>query len=242
MHKSALTALVAALAAIASPSQAEPESWDFRGFIYLWGAALGGSTVSGQNIELSFSEVVKKLDFGLMGALEANRGRISFLADFQYLNLGEDGTAPIVLGVPAAANADVSGFVFSGTAGYDFFDDRQGQLVGFGGIRFMDLDTTANLAVPVGPQRISGNLSNLDAVIGLRGVQNLSDRWNLSYYADVGTGDSELTWQAALTFDYRINSWDLSFGYRHLAWDIDNSAVLSDLSFSGPFVGAKIPF
>lgn len=79
-------------------------------------------------------------------------------------------------------------------------------------------------------------------MVGLRGIQQLSDRWALSYYADIGTGESDLTWQAALTLDYRINSWDLSFGYRHMAWEVSNSDVLSDIVFSGPFIGAKFRF
>lgn len=243
MNKSSVLALAVSLATIGGgTAQAQTQEWDFRGFIYLWGATLGGTTVTGQDMELSFGDLLDALDFGLMGALEANTGRWSFLGDFQYLDLSEGQNAAFGPGIPAVADADVTGFVFSGTAGYELIDASDSSLIGFGGLRFMDLDTTANLAVGPGSQRVSGTLSNWDAIVGLRGSQQLADRWMLSYYGDVGAGDSDLTWQAALTLDYRINNWDLSFGYRHLAWEVSNSAVVTDIEFSGPFIGAKFRF
>ncbi len=236
------TALASALAFSGTAAFAEQGTWDFRAFIYLWAPELSGTTVTGQDMTLSFSDLVENLDFGLMGALEANKGPISILGDFQYLDLSSDQNAAVGPGIPATADASVTGFVFSGSAGYDFKHTQPGQLVGYGGFRYLDLDTTANLAVGAGSQRVSGSISNLDAVFGVRGVQPLADKWALSFIADVGTGDSDLTWQAGVTFDYQINNWYLSFGYRHLAWDIGNSDVVSDLSFSGPIVGAKISF
>lgn len=227
---------------LAGPSLADENNWDFRAFIYLWAPELGGTTVTEQSLTISFSDILDNLDFGLMGALEANKGPISILGDFQYLDLGADQDAAVGPGIPATADADVTGFVFTGSVGYDFRYNQDGQLVGFGGFRFLDMDTTANLAVANGSQRVEGSISNLDAIAGVRGVQPLADRWALSFVADIGGGDSDLTWQAGVTFDYRINNWDLSFGYRHLDWNIGNSDVVSDLSFSGPIIGAKFKF
>lgn len=68
-------ALVTCLVPImgASPSIAQ-ENWDFTGFIYLWGAGLGGETVTGNDVDVSFSDILDNLDFGLMGTLEARKG------------------------------------------------------------------------------------------------------------------------------------------------------------------------
>ena len=221
---------------------ANQDSWDYRAFLYLWAPELGGTTVSGDDITLSFSDLLENLDFGLMGSLEANRGPISILGDFQYLDLSSDGDAAVGPGIPANADADVSGFIFTGSVGYDFQHQQENQLIGYGGFRYLGMDTTANLAVGTGSQRVSGDISNFDAIVGIRGTQRLSDKWGLSYMGDVGTGESDLTWQASVTFDYRINNWDLSFGYRHMAWEIGNSDVVTDLSFSGPILGAKLSF
>lgn len=237
-----IMALAGSILSTGLPANAQDQEWDFRGFVYLWAPELSGSTVTGQEMNLGFSDIVDNLDFGLMGALEANRGPLSLMGDFQYLNLSMGQNASVGPGIPANADADVSGFVFSGTAGYDFLHQRSGQLVAFGGFRYLDMDTTANLSTAGGSQRVSGSITNVDAIVGVRGFQPLADKWRLSYMADIGTGDSDLTWQAGVTFDYRINNWDLSFGYRHLDWNISNSNVLTDLTFSGPIVGAKIPF
>lgn len=219
------------------------DSWDVTGLVYLWGASIGGETTTGQSVDVSFSDIVETLDFGLMGSLEARRSGWAVFGDAIYLKISDSGTALVGPGIPASPDIEVQGFVFTGGVGYDFVDNGRTRLNGFGGLRFLNLDTDANISSPGGSRRISGNLDNLDAILGLRGTQELADRWALNYYLDVGAGDSEVTWQAALAFDYRINNrWSVNFGYRHLAWDVDNSAVLSRISFSGPFVGAKYQF
>lgn len=240
------TTLKVALAVLLSASPAlaqETPHWDYRAFVYLWAPALGGTTITGQEVDLSFSDVVENLEFGLMGALEANRGPVSLLGDFQYLDLKSGQNAAVGPGIPATADANVSGFVFTGSAGYDFHHKRDGQLVAYGGFRYLGMDASANLSVGGGSQRVSGQITNFDAIVGVRGSQRLSDKWALSYIADVGAGGSDLTWQVGASVEYRINNWDLSFGYRHMEWDLGNSSnVLSDLSFSGPIIGAKIAF
>ena len=235
----------AALAcAVLGPGQANAQdSWDFRGFIYLWGASVGGETTTGQSIDVSFSEVVEKLDFGIMGALEARRNRWAIFGDAIYLAVSDSDGALVGPGIPASADVDVDGLVLSASVGYDLFRDERSHLNGFGGLRYIDMSTKANLTVPNGSRRFSDTLSNLDGVVGVRGALELSNLWDLIYYADVGAGDSDLTWQAAAMFDYEINDrWTASFGYRHLAWEVDNSNTLSEISFSGPFVGAKFNF
>jgi hypothetical protein len=241
-HLIRTTALTAIAACIAGPSLAGQNDWDFRAFVYLWAPELGGTTVTGESMTVSFSDLLSNLDFGLMGALEANNGPISLLGDFQYLDLSANQGSAVGPGIPANADADVSGVVFTVSVGYDFRHAQEGQLVGFGGLRYLDMDVTANLAVGNGSQRVSGSISNTDAIVGVRGVFPLADRWAVSFITDVGGGDSDLTWQAGVTFDYQINNWNLSFGYRHIDWKIENSDVVSDLSFSGPIIGAKFSF
>ena len=244
MKKSAALSAAMAVVLSASPVLAEnTRNWNYRAFVYLWAPALGGTTSTGQNVELSFSDVLDNLEFGLMGALEANKGPISLMGDFQYLDLKSGQNAAVGPGIPASADANVSGFVFTGSAGYDFHHQKDSQLVAYGGFRYLGMDAVANVSVVGGSQRVSGKITNFDAIVGVRGSQRLSDKWALSYIADVGAGGSDLTWQVGASLEYRINSWDLSFGYRHMEWDLGNSSrVLSNLSFSGPIIGAKIAF
>lgn len=238
-----VTATVLACA-VAAPAHAQDEnSWDFTGFLYLWGASIGGESTTGQSIDVSFSDLVENLDFGIMGSLEARRNKWALFGDAIYLAVSDPRNATVGPGIPATADIEVEGFVFTGGVGYDLFRTDRSHLNGFGGIRYINMSTDVNIAIPVGSRRLSDTLSNLDGVIGLRGFVDLSDRWQFGYYADIGTGDSERTWQAAAKFDYDINDrWTASFGYRHMSWDVDNSVTLSDISFSGPFAGAKYSF
>ncbi|MFC3616219.1 outer membrane beta-barrel protein [Lutimaribacter marinistellae] len=242
-HRRGLSGAVfaACIAAGATPSTAQ-EGWDFNGYIYLWGAGIGGETVTGQDIEVSFGDIVDNLDFGLMGSLEANNGPWSIFGDALYLSVSKNQGAAVGPGIPANADVDVSGLVLTMGVGYDLLAEYTHRLNGFGGFRVLDMDTTANVAVAGGSQRLTDTINNWDAVVGLRGQVALNERWDLLYYADLGTGDSDLTWQAALAAEYKFTNWSLGVGYRHLSWEIDKSRTLSDLAFSGPYVGAKWSF
>lgn len=234
--------VLAGALATAAPALAQ-EDWEYTGFIYLWGAGIGGETVTGQDVDVSFSDVVDNLDFGIMGTLEARKGPWSVLGDAIYLNIAKGDNAAVGPGIPASADADIQGLVLSGALGYDLIDTNQYRLNGFGGLRYLSMDTTVNVGVGNNSRRLNDNIDNLDAVVGIRGIYSLSDQWDVIYYGDIGTGDTDFTWQAAVAVDYNFDNWALSVGYRHLAWeDLNNSNTLTDIEFSGPFVGAKFNF
>lgn len=245
--RSKLTSLVAGglstVALLGASSASAQEGWDYTGFIYLWGASLGGETTTGQSIDVSFSDILDNLDFGIMGTLEARKGPWAIFGDGIYLNIAKDGDAAVGPGIPASADVDIKGIVSTVGAGYDFIDNGQYRMNAFGGVRYLDMDTTVNLGVGGGSARVRDDFNNWDAIIGIRGQYAINDRWSLNYYTDIGTGDTDLTWQAALLADYKFDKWTLTFGYRHLAWsDVNDSAAIEDVEFSGPFVGAKFEF
>lgn len=226
----------------ATHGNAQDAKWDFTGYLYLWGPALSGETTTGGSIDISFSGILDNLDFALMGAVEARRGKFSIFADALYLDLSDDQDAAVGPGFPASADTDVRGTVFSGSVGYDLVDNAGTRVAVLGGFRGMDLDTSANLSVASGSRRVSGGINKWDAIVGVRGTTQIADRWGLSYYADIGAGESDLTAQLSAAVNYRINNWDLVFGYRYLTWDLGDSQVLSDLTFQGPFIGARFRF
>jgi hypothetical protein len=222
---------------------AQSPGWEFEARVYLWGTEMMAMTATGQDADLSFGDILETLDFALMGGLEARNGRWSFLGDLQYLELSEDLNMAVGPGIPATADADMDGLIFTGAVGYDAVQTESYRLTPFAGFRYLDVNATANLTVGGGSARVSTDRTNFDGILGVRGGTQLSDRWRLSFYADVGTGDSDLTWQLAGTLDYEINeTWTLSVGYRHLAWEFDDPVVLRDVSLSGPIIGTRIKF
>ena len=60
--------------------------------------------------------------------------------------------------------------------------------------------------------------------------------------ADMGTGQSDLTWQLAGGVGYKFNWGDIGLHYRHVQWDFDNDSKLDDMSFSGPIISATFHF
>lgn len=91
---------------------------------------------------------------------------------------------------------------------------------------------------------MGANGTTWDGIVGLRGIAEINDRWAFRYYGDVGTGDSDVTWQLAALFDYSFNErWTGSFGYRHLEYEFDKPvAALTETSVTGPILGIRYSF
>lgn len=62
------------------------------------------------------------------------------------------------------------------------------------------------------------------------------------YYVDVGTGQSDLTWQASAGLAYRFHWGDVSLLYRYIKWELDSGSPLDNISFGGPLLAAKLVF
>lgn len=152
-----LSAMACALwIAFASSARAENPTWEFTGYLYLWGPALSGETTTGTNIYISFSEMLDNLNFGLMGAVEARRGKFSVFVDGLYLNLGNDQNSAASPGIPAPGDVDVKGTVFTGSVGYDITETQDARFSILGGIRSLNFENTVSIAVAGGSRRISG--------------------------------------------------------------------------------------
>ena len=250
MPKNALKAGLSALALAASvegaQAQGAPGAWDFGLNIYLWGAGLDATTGTGSTVSLSFGDILENLNFALMGTFIARRDTLVLFGDAIYLSLGNStsgtanpGPGP---GVPVSADVNVKGFITTLGAGYNVQYDDAATLSVFGGARGLFLDTDLDLTVNGRPGNVSSSDSYWDFIVGARGRSRLADRWALTYYADIGAGQSDLTYQAVLTANYLFDTWELSFGYRHMHWDLGDEEILSETSFSGPIVGATFRF
>jgi hypothetical protein len=103
------------------------------------------------------------------------------------------------------------------------------------GLRYWDLGADASVAPTAGLGR---DESWLDPVIGVRGVQELSDAWSLNGRGDIGGFGLKADWSLQLILDaeYRFSSGlRLLVGYRHLFVDFDDLDL--EVTVSGPLVG-----
>ena len=224
---------------------APTDRWVYGAEVYLWGANLGGETVTGDDIDVSFTDLVKDLDIGFMTTLAAAKGKWTAFADLIYLDVSDDikSTANII-GQPVRLelDAEVKGFVTTLGGAYSFFESDCTRLNAILGARYEWLEL--DLEFDVGPfkEKVSDSGRTWDAIVGFRGKSDFSDKWYLDYYADIGTGDSDLTWQALASINYRFRKIDAVFGYRYIEWDFDDTNLLDNLNLHGPFAGIKFLF
>ena len=236
--------MATALPAMAD-TETDPDRWKFGGSAYLWAAGVEGTDSAGDEIDVSFSDILEDLDGGIMGIIAARKGKWTLLADLIYLSIHQETSSTAnIIGVPEKIDVDVKlkGFVSTFGVAYRVIEDEMTSLDLLVGGRYFRLDL--DLDADVGGSKSSGSDSEdvLDAIIGSQVILNLSDRWYLSCYADVGAGDSKLTWQAWPGIGYRLKHVDVVAGYRHLAWKTDDGDTIDDINFSGPMIGVKLRF
>lgn len=239
-----LTSALVFVLIVSTAHAAGDAKWEYRGAVYLWGAGIGATTNHGDDIELSFSDLLSNLDFAFMAAFEAQRGRWGGLADLVYMSVSaEDTTTGNIVGNPVTMGVDVGmkSWIITGAVTYAFYEDERNRLEALGGARYLDLDTRLDFRLGAFLRSVAQSDDVIDGVVGLRGRTSLNDRWYLSYLADVGAGGSDLTWQALAGFNYRFNRIDAGFGYRYMAWEFDDY-LLGDMDVSGPYAGIRYLF
>ncbi len=233
---------------------ADASDWNWTAEAYFWGADLGGSTTSGARIKMPIEDIVDDLNIGFMGTVFAEKGNWLLFADAFYLDIDESDSADASVGFLTAevdGSFEMQGASSTFGGGYKFLQNHSTKLYATGGIRFLWLDAEVEVdgrlslvnLPPVERQVTEKEVgNNWDAVIGLRGSTDLSDKWYLSYYGDVGAGNSDFTWQASLAANYRMRRTDLVIGYRYLEFDLDNFGPIDELTMEGPFLGLKFSF
>jgi opacity protein-like surface antigen len=232
--------------------------WKFEFTPYLWGAALKGDTEAGRlprtSVDMSFSDILDVLDFALMGAFEARKGRIGLYVDAVYMKVSDSATArrtgPGPIGATLTATADVKlEQTMLAFAGMYRLADGSTPVDVFAGVRYTDIDVDANIRASIfglaGRVERTGSKDWVDPYVGIRVQHPIADRWKLVGYADVGGFGvgSDLTWQIAAGINYDFsNTMNAKFGYRRLSIDYDKSNFLYDMKLDGLYFGLGIRF
>ena len=246
----------------AAAAQTASEDWDFRATLYLFYSSIGGDirlpTGAGAEIDLSQDDLVDHLKFTGMVAFELQRGRWGGFADAIYLDIGDSksdtgmlaigGGTPLPPGITADVSLDTKAWVVTLAGNYRVLSSDATKLDFIAGARLLDIDTTFNYAFNTdfgpfsGPARTGGaetKFSNWDAVVGLKGELKFgADRtWFARYYADVGTGDSDLTWQAIAGVGYAFGQSEVVLAWRYLDYEFASDDQVENLEFNGPALG-----
>lgn len=211
----------------------EADDWKFSADLYLWGAGIGGQSGTGSDLDIDFDSILSDLQMAFMGGLEARRGKWSFKVDTIYLDMGEDDTLSGI-----NVNVEISSWIVTPMAGYTLFESEQGSMDIVLGARYLYLDTDLTL----GSDRYSDSGHVWDGIAGVRGQITLNQNWYLPYHLDIGTGDSDMTWQGLLGIGYRFSKCDVVLAYRYLDWDFGRGKAVDNMNISGPLIGIKFFF
>ncbi|MFO1313381.1 MAG: hypothetical protein U1F41_15100 [Burkholderiales bacterium] len=211
-------AAILSMAPGVAAAQSVDERWTFQAIVYGYFPDIGGSTSfprrnESGSINVDNDQLLDSLNFAFMGTFEARRGRWGLFTDFIYLDVSGDSSATrsFTVGgrdIPASASANldmkIKGVLWTVAAEYLAVAGPSHQMYVLGGARLLDVEETLSYAFSadigpfVGPGRngsASVDQSYWDAVIGVKGRFDFgaNREWFVPYYADVGTGQSDLT-------------------------------------------------
>lgn len=241
--------LLAAALLLTAPLTSQASDWEYSVTPYLWLPTISMDSPNfngnGDGLDVGPTNYLESLDFGLMLDADIRNDEWVILGDLIYLDFGiknKDITPGPIFN--PTSKIDLSASIISLAAGKtiinkdDYFMDA---VLGWRRTH-VDLETKVNgNTLPL----FSPTLTFNDVVIGVNGGYQFADsNWSLPYYADVGAGDSDLTWQAMVGLDYAFEWGKLHMNYRHLDYDFGNVGRIQDLqtTFSGPSIGARFEF
>ncbi len=200
---------------------------------YFWTAGQNGdAVVLGQpvDIDISFSDVLDKLDLGLAGHMEANRNKWTLLFDFQHINVSEKPDTVII--------RLKNNLVEVGT-----FYRLHPAFEAVGGARIVNYKLTLT---PEFIDEIEGSKTWVDPFVGGRATAKISDSFSASGRFDIGGFGvgSDFSWNLILAGGYHFKRISLLFGYRAWNVDYDSGEDLTefkvDVTTSGPFFGLTL--
>ncbi|WP_240099240.1 hypothetical protein [Thermomonas flagellata] len=236
--------------------------WTVQVTPYLWASGLAGNispfrSAPTLQVDKSFSQNLKDLNFGGFANLWARRGRVVFSADLMYVDTtGSEATGPLpALQIPglgpippgATVDAEVDTTLFTTTVqgGYRVLEDHGFTFDVLGGVRYWRIrnDVKVTVAVPgLGARsaRHGERFDWVDPVLGARAFVPLSATSSLLAQLDVGGfgAGSHRTWSVLMTYNHvfseRLSG---SIGYKLLDADYDHHGHVYDTRQTGPVLG-----
>jgi hypothetical protein len=250
----ALVALALPLHAVAQYSSTPRDTgWEFDVNLFLPSISSnshvelpGGGHISTESDPDGY---LKKIKMVFMGTLVAQQGPWTFGVDALYLNLDDveskvrQITGPggiVTVPIDSGTHTDLKGFISTLAVGYQVGGSPTSRMDVIGGVRYASLKVQVDweLSGPTGGLAARGGADAKkdywDGIVGIRGRSALGGNWDLRYYADIGAGDSDLTWQAFGGVGYRFGWGDMVLGYRHLTYEMKEDRPIADITFSGP--------
>jgi hypothetical protein len=257
----ALLLAAAALTPVPASAQTAPldlgtDDWKFTAFLYGYFAELKGTVDVGgssTDIDVPFHTLLDHLKMGFMGALEATKGRWGMFTGVLYMDIGGD-TSQVrnfsvnntAVPVSTDLNLDIKAVVWTLAGQYRAISDARWTVDLLAGARMLYLESTVDYTItgPLGSIQGTRETSGTtwDGIVGTKGRYTFGDNreWFVPFYLDVGTGQSQLTWQGSAGLGYSFRWGDIIAAWRYLDWSGRSGKRVEDLSLNGPMLGVEL--
>jgi len=239
-----------------TPAHAQ-ENWTEVG-IYAFMTDIEGDATLGNvttDVDVSFSDILDNLDFGLMGFAEHRRGKWSFIGDVAYLNVSAEKTTSRTSVSSLTLDAEFEQTLGEAFVGYRVFAQNQGKsqfgIDLLGGARYneltFELDTRASLLGLTTSASRKAEEDWVDWVVAARVQYGHENGWGVSAWADIGDGSDSSSYQLMGIVSYRFkNNIRVFGGYRlynlEYTSDIGGRRFDVDLDYAGPMLGVSYRF
>jgi hypothetical protein len=259
----AILAAAATLPAVATAQQ-RSDALQWEATIYGYFPTIGGTTKfpppasGGSTVDVDASKIIDSLKMTFMGTLGVQSNTWGAFTDVLYLDVGgnKSNTRDITVGGGLPAGATASGsldlkstlWTFAGT--YRMSRDPASTVDLFAGARYAQIQQSLNWqftgtvdTIPVANRNgyQSAKMTNWDGIIGVKGRASFGDgnRWFVPWYVDVGTGDSDLTWQGIIGLGYKYSWGDIFAVWRYIDYKMPSDKVVQDLTLNGGAIGVS---
>lgn len=229
----------------APQSASAPGGWEFTVTPYLFLARLNGTVgVVGQTsqVNASFRDIFRNLEFAAMGTFEARKGNWGVLVDGMYISLEGQKVTPSPFF--SDINVEVKETIITPEVSYRVLKVERGSIDLTGGARIWRVKSHLTFQPRILPLvDVEDTKTWADPIVGARGFATLTPRTFFQGEFDAGGFGikSDFTGQVfgGVGFQWKPRI-ALVGGYRYLRVDYKDDGFVYKTGLSGPTVGVKI--
>lgn len=207
---------------------------------YGWMTGISGETGVrdlSASLDISFSDIVRKLRFAAMGTAEGAFGPWLGIVNAAYVSVRDERTLSRGR-VPPELDFTLKLFVSQAFAGYTVKPARDVDVDILAGGRLWAVNATLAVATQVGSGERSRSPTWADGLVGGRVRWRFTPRWQLNVFGNGGAGGSKATGEGSAGLSYDLSRhWSLFGAYTYVYENYQKGDYFFTGHFSGPVIG-----